>query len=51
MRVTFDGDPDSLRAALEVRGYQVTGSGQTLRIRRAPQLLPPTLPTDDRPAG
>lgn len=51
MRVTYDGDPDALRAALEVRGYQVTGSGQTLRIRRAPQLLPPNLPADDRPAG
>jgi hypothetical protein len=51
MRVTYDGDPDALRAALEVRGYQVTGSGQTLRIRRAPQLLPPNLPSDDRPAG
>ena len=51
MRVTYDGDPDALRAALEVRGLQVTGSGQTLRIRRAPQLLPPNLPTDDRPAG
>lgn len=51
MRVTFDGDPDSLRAALEVRGYQVTGSGQTLRIRRAPQLLPPGLPADANPAG
>jgi hypothetical protein len=51
MRVTFDGDPDSLRAALEVRGYQVTGSGQTLRIRRAPQLLPPNLPADPNPAG
>ena len=35
MRVTYDGDPDALRAALEVRGYQVSGSGQTLRIRRA----------------
>lgn len=51
MRVTYDGDPGALRAALEARGYQVTGSGQTLRIRRAPQLLPPSLPTDDRPAG
>lgn len=51
MRVTYDGDPDALRAALEVRGYQVTGSGQTLRIRRAPQLLPPNLPTDANPAG
>ena len=35
MRVTYDGDPDALRAALEVRGYQVSGTGQTLRIRRA----------------
>ncbi|NYD89654.1 heavy-metal-associated domain-containing protein [Sphingomonas melonis] len=35
MRVTYDGDPESLRAALEVRGYQVSGSGQTLRIRRS----------------
>jgi len=51
MRVTFDGDPDSLRAALEVRGYQVTGSGQTLRIRRAPQLLPAGLSADAKPAG
>ena len=51
MRVTFDGDPASLRSALEGRGYQVLGSGTTLRIRRAPQLLPPEAPQDDRPAG
>ena len=51
MRVTYDRDPDALRAALEVRGYQVTGSGQTLRIRRAPQLLPPNLPADEKPTG
>lgn len=51
MRVTYDGDPGALRAALEVRGLQVTGSGQTLRIRRAPQLLPPSLPADTNPAG
>ncbi|MCP3733673.1 heavy-metal-associated domain-containing protein [Sphingomonas sp. RP10(2022)] len=51
MRVTYDGDPDALRAALEVRGLQVTGSGQTLRIRRAPQLLPPNLPSDTNPTG
>jgi cyclopropane fatty-acyl-phospholipid synthase-like methyltransferase len=38
-------------AALEARGLQVTGSGQTLRIRRAPQLLPPNLPADTNPAG
>lgn len=51
MRVTFDGDPASLRAALEARGYQVLGSGTTLRIRRAPQLLPPDVAPVDRPAG
>ena len=51
MRVTFDGDPETLRKALELRGYQVTGSGQTLRIRRAPQLLPTNLPTDANPPG
>lgn len=51
MRVEFDGDPASLRAALEGRGYQVLGSGTTLRIRRAPQLLPADLSQDDRPTG
>lgn len=51
MRVTYDGDPDALRAALQVRGYQVTGSGTSIRIRRAPQLLPPNLPQDGDPAG
>lgn len=51
MRVTFDGDPAVLKAALESRGYQVLGSGQTLRIRRAPQLLPPNIPADAQPAG
>ncbi|WP_447406137.1 hypothetical protein, partial [Clostridium perfringens] len=29
LRVTYDGDPATLRAALEVRGYQVSGTGQT----------------------
>ncbi|MCU6452476.1 heavy-metal-associated domain-containing protein [Sphingomonas sp. A2-49] len=51
MRVTYDGDPEALRKALELRGYQVTGSGQTLRIRRAPQLLPTNLPADANPPG
>lgn len=51
MRVVYDGDPEALRRALEVRGFQVTGSGQTLRIRRAPQLLPSNLPADPNPAG
>lgn len=47
MRVTVDGDAGLLRSALEARGYQVVGSGATLRIRRVPQLLPPDLPADD----
>lgn len=51
MRVIYDGDPAALRAALEQRGYQVLGTGQSLRIRRAPQLLPPDIPQDDRPSG
>ena len=50
MRVTFDGDPAALRSALEARGYQVIGSGTTLRIRRAPQLLPPDIPVDTAPS-
>ena len=51
LRVVYDGDPGSLKAALEVRGYQVLGDGQSLRIRRAPALLPPGLPADGAPAG
>ncbi|TXC70515.1 heavy-metal-associated domain-containing protein [Sphingomonas ginsenosidivorax] len=51
MRVTYDGDPEALKTALEVRGYQVFGSGQTLRIRRVSQLLPPDLPADTATAG
>lgn len=51
MRVTFDGDPATLRAALESRGWQVLGEGQAIRIRRAPQLPPPQLPADGAPAG
>ena len=43
LRVAYDGDPDQLRAALEARGFQVLGQGLSLRIRRAPQLLPPDL--------
>lgn len=41
MSITYAGDADALRSALEARGWQVLGSGTTLRIRRAPQLLPP----------
>jgi len=43
MRVTYDGDPATLVQALEARGWQVLGGGQTIRIRRAPQLPPPDL--------
>jgi hypothetical protein len=46
MRITYDGDPEALKAALEARGYQVFGSGQTLRIRRVAQLLPPDVAAD-----
>lgn len=35
MRVTFDADPATLRAALEARGWTVVSSGTTLRIRRS----------------
>ncbi|MES2057463.1 MAG: heavy-metal-associated domain-containing protein [Pseudomonadota bacterium] len=37
MRVGYDGDPAALSAALESRGWQVQGSGTTLRIRRGGQ--------------
>ena len=50
MRVAFDGDPAALRSALEARGYQVIGSGTTLRIRR-PQLAPPDVPVDREATG
>ncbi|MBD8700895.1 heavy-metal-associated domain-containing protein [Sphingomonas sp. CFBP 13714] len=51
MRVAYDGDPAALKAALEARGYQVFGSGQTIRIRRTAQLLPPDLPADNATTG
>ncbi|WP_375381298.1 heavy-metal-associated domain-containing protein [uncultured Sphingomonas sp.] len=51
MRVAFAGDPDLLKAQLEARGLQVFGSGTTLRIRRAPQLLPPDLSPDNSTVG
>ncbi len=34
MQVSFDGSLDALKAALQARGYAVTGSGSTLRISR-----------------
>ena len=51
MRVVYDGDPEALRAALQVRGYQVAGSGASIRIRRVPQLLPPDISQDGAPTG
>ena len=51
MRVTFAGDPALLKAELEGRGLQVFGTGVLLRIRRAPQLLPPDLTPDNSTTG
>lgn len=52
MRVTYSGDPDALRSALEARGYAVGRSGSTLRIRRnAPSLPPPVPSADDQTTG
>ncbi|MCC2978932.1 heavy-metal-associated domain-containing protein [Sphingomonas sp. IC4-52] len=51
MTVGFTGTPDALKAALEARGWQVFGSGTTIRIRRAPRLLPPDLVPDNSTAG
>jgi hypothetical protein len=34
MRVAFDGDADMMKVALAARGYRVSGSGSTLRIRK-----------------
>lgn len=51
MRVVYDGDPAALSAALTARGYQVLGSGASIRIRRAPQLLPPDMSATPRPAS
>ncbi len=50
MRVGFDGDPGALVAALEARGWQVQGSGTTLRIRR-PLLAPPSVGPSDNSTG
>lgn len=50
MRVGFDGDSAALAAALEARGWQVQGSGATLRIRR-PLLSPPSVGAADNSTG
>ncbi|HEX8384379.1 MAG TPA: heavy-metal-associated domain-containing protein [Sphingomonas sp.] len=45
MRLTYDGDPAALVSALQRQGFQVSGSGQSLRIRRAtPGVQPPVQP-------
>jgi len=49
MRVVYDGDPAAFSTALTARGYQVLGSGASIRIRRAPQLLPPDVAGAARP--
>ncbi len=51
MTVNFGGTPDAFRAALQARGWQIFGSGMTIRIRRAPQLLPPDIVPDNATAG
>ena len=51
MTVTFGGPAEAFRSALEARGWQVFGTGTTIRIRRAPQLLPPDLAPDNTTAG
>jgi hypothetical protein len=43
MQVTFAGTADEFRAALQARGWQVLGQGLVIRVRRAPQLLPPDI--------
>mgnify|MGYP001555083450 CR=1 FL=1 len=41
MQVSYEGSLDALRAALQARGYQVSGSGTTLRISRRGAVAPP----------
>ena len=49
MRVVVE-DPALFAAALQSRGYQVVGSGATLRIRRAAPAAPAEPPAGDPPA-
>lgn len=51
MQVGYAGTPDAFRAALQARGWQVFGSGATIRIRRPAQLLPPELQPATQPSG
>ena len=48
MRVLYDGDPGALIGALQARGFQVSGAGQSIRIRRAAPA--PAVPTAPAPA-
>lgn len=47
MTVNFGGPPEAFKAALEARGWQVLGSGTTLRIRAV--AVPPAAPTPPPP--
>lgn len=49
MRVVYDGDPATLAAGLSARGFEVSGDGQSLRIRRGGAA--PSAPLDAPPAG
>jgi len=52
MRVNYSGDPAGLRAGLETRGWVVMGTGNTLRIRRAPPTISaPPVSSGDNVAG
>ncbi len=51
MSINYGGTPDAFREALQARGWQVFGGGTTIRIRRAPQLLPPDIVADNATAG
>lgn len=44
MAVSYAGTPEAFRAAMEARGWQVFGTGTTLRIRRAPPGATPAAP-------
>ena len=50
MRLTYNGDPAALASALQARGFTVTRSGSTMRIRR-PSITAPPVPSDDKPTG
>jgi len=44
MTVTYGGTADAFRAALQARGWQVFGTGTTIRIRRAQPSAPEAAP-------